>query len=99
LQQRERKPNLANPRFRKISQFLKKAREKTGLSQGEVAKNLGYDSCQFISNWERGMAAPPLTVLGRLAKLYNVKGEELFQVMLKDTERQMRKEFTKGLVG
>lgn len=84
-------------RFADIARVLKDARRKANLSQYEVAERLGYGSAQFISNWERGLAAPPLMVLSRIAKMYNVNGEDLFQLILKDTEYQMRREFREGL--
>lgn len=42
------------------AQFVKEAREKAGLTQGQVAKKLKYTSPQFISNVERGKCFLPL---------------------------------------
>lgn len=83
-------------RFKNVSQFLKKARKTAGLSQSEVASSLGYTSPQFISNWERGLAAPPLVIAKKLARIYRVEGEELLEALIKDTESHMRKEFRMG---
>lgn len=65
-----------------LAQFLKLARTRAGFSQRDVAEHLGYATPQFISNWERGVSAPPISVLKTLAKLYGVEAEEMFQVVL-----------------
>jgi transcriptional regulator with XRE-family HTH domain len=43
-----------------LGQFFKKKRIEYQMSQRELAVMLGYRDPQFISNWERGLAAPPL---------------------------------------
>ena len=40
--------------------YFRDMRKKAGLSQLEVSKRLGYGSAQFVSNWERGLASPPI---------------------------------------
>ncbi len=90
---------MANDRFKEVAQFLKTARLAKSLSQMEVAHKLGYNTSQFVSNWERGIASPPVAILRRLAKVYGINGEDLFARILTDTERQMRKEFRQGVTG
>lgn len=87
---------MSYERFKEVAEFLRKARVEAGLSQAYVANELGYTSPQFVSNWERGLAGPPTAILKRLAKLYKVNAEELFGLILKDVERQMRYEFKTG---
>ena len=60
-----------------LTGYLKKCREKRGLSQKEVSVLLGYSSPQFISNWERGESDPPVKVLAKLAKIYRIPDSEL----------------------
>ena len=69
--------------------YLKKARQKSGLSQGDVAKELGYSSPQFISNWERGLSSPPLDTLSDLVRIYSIPGKELVDVMLNETKQSL----------
>lgn len=68
-----------------ISELLKKGREHAGLSQADVARELGYSSPQFISNWERGLSSPPVPKLKRLCKLYRVSIDEAYKSMLAST--------------
>lgn len=62
---------------RKLGVELQKARVEIGLTQIEVAKKLGYDSAQFISNFERGVCLPPKKTVKTLAKMYKMNFESL----------------------
>lgn len=68
--------------LREFGEFLKTKREAAKLSQSEVAKNLGYSSPQFISNFERGLCAPPLAALKRIAEVYKISRKELIGMMM-----------------
>ena len=57
---------------------LVKARKKRGLSQEEVAFKLNV-SRQTISKWELDETIPDIYASNKLAKLYNVKLEELVE--------------------
>lgn len=73
-----------------LSEFLKEKRTQAGLSQKDVADKLGYSSAQFISNWERGLSSPPMHTLKKLADMYNVNVDEMFDVILESTLEQVR---------
>lgn len=77
----------------KLSVFLKKRRNAVGLNQRELAEKLGYTSPQFISNWERGLARPPVFKLRDLAKLLNSSPDDLFQMLLEEVRTQLKNEF------
>ena len=77
--------------FEVLGEFLQAHRIKSGLSQGDVATKLGYSSPQFISNFERGLCAPPLNKLKLLVNLYDLNGEELVRLMLKEHEKHIRR--------
>ncbi|PCI27029.1 hypothetical protein COB52_05535 [Candidatus Kaiserbacteria bacterium] len=59
-----------------IGMFLKGAREKAGLTQGQVAKEFGFTTAQFISNLERGLVSLPAKHIQPLSALYGVKAEK-----------------------
>lgn len=65
------------------------------MSQGEVAEKLGYSSPQFVSNWERGLACPPLDALSVLIKLYNLNREELIEKILEQTRKELESSLKK----
>ena len=77
----------------KFVQFLKKARQASGVSQMEVAVKLGYQSSQFVSNWERGRGMPPVQVLQTLAALYRVPEDKMFKAYLEFKTAEITDEF------
>lgn len=87
-----------------LAVFLKDKRIVAGLSQKDVALKLGYSTSQFISNWERGISQPPLATLRKIAELYKVSADEMFNVLLKSTISQLeidlkKKFYTKEVNG
>ncbi len=68
-----------------LKNYLQQKRKAAGLSQRDVADKLGYQTPQFVSNWERGVAYPPVKDLKTIANLYKVSAEEIFQYILDDT--------------
>lgn len=55
---------------------LKSAREKTGFSQRDVAKELHIDQSQ-IARYELGKTQPDIETLGKLADFYDVSTDWL----------------------
>ena len=76
-----------------LATYLKARRIDAGLSQIEVSKKLGYTSAQFVSNWERGVAKPPLEALVKIIKLYAVDGDEVVDRYIFATRKRLEKVF------
>ena len=72
-----------------LSQFLKEKREECGMSQLEVARQLGYSSPQFVSNWERGIVAPPIDTIAILIDLYKIQPSHVIQKIVEDTKEYL----------
>lgn len=81
--------NDSSDNINTLAVFLKDRRVQSGLSQKEVATQLKYSTSQFISNWERGISQPPLNTLRKLAEIYKINADEMFQVLLKTTIAQV----------
>lgn len=77
----------------RLAGFLKEKRVSVGLTQSEVAKKLGYSSPQFVSNWERGLANPPVFVLRDLTKMYKVSADQMFDLLVADVKSDLEREF------
>lgn len=79
--------------------YLKNLRVRATLSQESVAHALGYESSQFVSNWERGLSHPPLKAVPVLARLYQVSTQEMYQnlesAIMKNLKSSLRKRFQK----
>lgn len=69
----------------KLKRALTDLRIRSGHTQSDLASMLGYSNGQFISNWERGMALPPIPTLFPLAKIFDVSADFLFNLVLAAT--------------
>jgi len=58
---------------KQFGRYLAEARQTQGMTQADVAKKLGYSSAQYISNWERGAAAPPTSQLAKICEILGLK--------------------------
>lgn len=63
--------------LRKIGGRLRKAREKIGMKQKEVAMKIGISN-DMLCRYEKGQCAPPYDILDKLADLYNVPHIDYF---------------------
>ncbi|MBO9666171.1 MAG: helix-turn-helix transcriptional regulator [Bdellovibrio sp.] len=79
----------------KLKQELLQLRIQSGLTQDDVAKALKYSTGQFISNWERGISAPPVQNIRQLARLYNSNAEALFNLVLAAAIESSKESLTK----
>jgi transcriptional regulator with XRE-family HTH domain len=75
-------------RYTALGEYLQAMRTKAGLTQREVSLALGYSSAQFISNFERGIAVPPLKKLKVLVKMYDMPVETVMDMIL-EAEREI----------
>ena len=66
-----------------LCSYLLKAREKKGLTQKQLAEKLGIVSAQLISNWERGLCAPPIKKISTLASVLDIKFDPTFYLVMK----------------
>ena len=65
--------------MKELGRSLKRLRMKAGLTQRDAASALGYNTPQFVSNNERGISAPLIKTIPKLAKLYNTDARFLFE--------------------
>ena len=60
-----------NSKTKQLGEFIAACRHTEGLTQAEVAKNLGVLT-QLVSNWERGMQRPALKHLNGLSQILDI---------------------------
>lgn len=63
-------------------QLIKKHREKIGMTQLELARELGYEIPQFISIVEHGRSKVPLDKCKKISEVLNIK-PSIFQTSIK----------------
>lgn len=68
--------------YTELGSYLQKCREAAGLTQREISLELEYSSAQFISNFERGISAPPLKKLRVLVKKYRMEQGKAVRLLL-----------------
>lgn len=72
--------------FSNLGQYLKKRRLAEGYSQSQLARSLGSLHVQFVSNWERGLCAPPVHSLSRVISVLKLQREKVVEVMVEDSK-------------
>ncbi len=68
-----------------IGSRIRKYREKLGMSQNELAEQLGIKHSR-VSNWEQGTNRPDADLLAELCRVLNVSPSELLNVRLTSDE-------------
>ncbi len=67
----------------KFSEYMAKKRVKSGKTQGDISRRLGYGSAQFLSNFERGLCVFPLAKLKILCAEIGVSREKAAEMLIK----------------
>ena len=61
-----------------MKEQIRALRIKSGLSQTEIAMELGYGSGAIVTMWESGARKPPSDKLPALAKILNCTIDDLY---------------------
>jgi len=77
--------------MKRMGIFLRQKRELKGLTQAQVATQLGYGSPQFISNIERGVSRVPVKSLRSFINLYQLQVDEVINLLLEERRDHLRK--------
>jgi transcriptional regulator with XRE-family HTH domain len=83
------------PKFEATSKYFRQKRLDAEITQAELAKALGFTSAQIVSNWERGICAPPMASLRTLVKTLKLRPEEVADVISEEN----RKILLENLIG
>jgi transcriptional regulator with XRE-family HTH domain len=77
-------------RAKTVGAYLRKCRQKAGLTQLDLACALSYSSAQFVSNWERGLSLPPLTVLRKLSVVCRIPKQDLVETLFEYQQKLLQ---------
>jgi transcriptional regulator with XRE-family HTH domain len=80
----------------KFGNLIRDYRTKKGWTQAELARELGYDSPQFISLLERDQSKAPLYVLGQLIVLLGIPEGEIVESLVTHYQEELRAQINKG---
>lgn len=78
---------MKNVEFANLGQYLKEKRVKAKFTQTELAEKLGSVHTQFVSNWERGLCAPPSHCFHDLIGVLKLNKVDLVEAMLEDSKK------------
>ena len=73
------------------SEFVRKSREKSGLSQLDVAEVMGYTSGQFISNIERGICELPAENVRHFCEITNASPRTYLRIKVEAERKRLRR--------
>lgn len=83
--------------FIRLGTLLKEKRIEKGITQMSLAKELGYSSPQFVSNWERGMCSPAFDTLPTVCKILGIPKKEIIEIIIDETRSELEANFSRGL--
>ncbi len=78
---------MKNVEFANLGKYLKEKRVKAKMTQTELADTLGSVHTQFVSNWERGLCAPPGHCFQDLIGILKLNRADLVVEMLEDSKK------------
>lgn len=84
-----------------IGSFIRMHRKRLDLTQEDIARALGYDNYQMISNIERGIASLPKFKVPKLAEILQVAEADILDTSFKGRKlgenRDIRVLFERGM--
>ncbi|AZZ37925.1 hypothetical protein CIK05_14315 [Bdellovibrio sp. qaytius] len=74
--------------FQNLGLYLKEKRLGAGLTQTELSQSLKVH-VQFVSNWERGLCAPPSHCFHHLIDVLALSRDQVVVAMVSDSKRSI----------
>ena len=79
-----------------LGQLIKDYRGKKGFTQLELSQQLGYDTPQFVSILERGMAKVPLNVIGQLIVILGIPEKKIMKLLTSAFQTELKTQISLG---
>lgn len=81
-------------RFKEIGYFFKNARIDSDLSQVELSQKLGFKTSQLVSNWERGLCAPPMNSISKMIEIFNLEAFAVVDLITQANRNYLLRQLT-----
>lgn len=78
-----------------MNQIIKEKRKEKGITQAQLAKDLGY-SKMAISLIESGKMDIPISAIAKICKALDLDEEKVIKITVKNFEKFLRSEIKKG---
>jgi transcriptional regulator with XRE-family HTH domain len=85
-----------NQLHKELGSIIRDFRQKTGMSQLQLAHKLGYDSPQFVSLFERGVSKVPFNILGRLIVVLGIPEKRIVKLIIQAYEAEIKRQINSG---
>lgn len=80
--------------FQNLGKYLKEKRIAAGYTQAELAEQLKVHT-QFVSNWERGLCAPPNHCFQKALDVLKADRKKVAEVMVLDSRKVIESKILK----
>ena len=81
--------------MRVVGSLIKAGRGERGISQGKLAKMLGYTTPQYISNAERGLCSMPVKKLRKISTILGIPPGVMQTAIFTDYKNHVMKRWGK----
>jgi transcriptional regulator with XRE-family HTH domain len=85
-----------NKTHENIGNLVRQYRQKSTLTQMELAVKLGYNTPQFVSLFERGLSKIPLETLGQLVVLLKIPEKRIMKLLVTGYESEIHEKISTG---
>jgi transcriptional regulator with XRE-family HTH domain len=85
-----------NQLHKELGNLIRDFRQKSGMSQLQLAHRLGYDSPQFVSLFERGVSKVPFNILGKLIVVLGIPEKKIVKSIIQAYETEIKKQINSG---
>jgi transcriptional regulator with XRE-family HTH domain len=82
--------------FENMGELVNAWRKINKMTQGQLAKKLGYNTPQFISNVERGVCSFPPDKFNRLCRILNLNMDLLKEAYMCDVKENLNREVSRA---
>ena len=79
-----------------LGNTIKSYRVKSGLTQMDLARKLGYNTPQFVSLFERGLSKIPLETLGTILVFLKIPEKTVLGILVAGYEQEIRQKISAG---
>ncbi len=79
-----------------LGTLIKDYRLALNLTQSDLAEKLAYDSTQFVSLFERGLAKVPFNVLGKLVVILGIPEKKILKILTTAFDKNLRQQMNEG---
>lgn len=80
-----------------LGQMIRQLRKSRGMTQADLARAIGVNSGQVISDWERGYGArPPIEAVKRLVAYFKLSEEDVRQTYLNSEIQRLTQEINQA---